>query len=378
MRLLQRKANMPAWTAVLATAFLLGHAYPLRSHAQSTTRYKPADLTALQNAFTKLAQDVRPSVVAIQTYRRSTGERHGRVRAPVSRGSGFIIDRDGYICTNRHVLEEANEFTVILDNGQRYDGTVIQIDPRSDLAVMKIDAEGLTPIRWGRLRDVQVNQWTFAIGNPFGLANRAGRMSVTYGAVSALGRDMTTQLVGRSLIQYYGNLIETTSAINPGNSGGPLFNLDGEVIGVVTAIETGSGAHEGVGFAIPIDANTLRIIDSLTRGEVVRYGFLGIEVTDVDAPRSRRVADSRVYRGALIAAIEPVDGPAARAGLLPGDVVIEYEGVPVENSDHLVRMVSFSPVNAEVSLTYLRKNVKRKSTVKLADRHDLLGFNVND
>jgi serine protease Do len=190
-----------------------------------------------------------------------------------------------------------------------------------------------------------VNQWAFAAGNPFGLANNSGRLSVTFGVVSALGRQLTRRLARDSELQYYGNLIETSAAINPGNSGGPLFNIEGEVIGVVTAIETSSGVNEGQGFAIPIDRHTRRILDTLKAGQPVHYGFLGVKVEDAGLRRdrggvfnpgrareeaerngSRIVASPRTYHGAAIVGITFAAGPAASAGLRAKDVIIEFDG----------------------------------------------------
>lgn len=183
---------------------------------------------------------------------------------------------------------------------------------------------------------------------------------------------MTRRLAGDSAVEYYGNLIETSAAINPGSSGGPLFNLDGEVIGVVTAIETGSGVNEGHGFAIPINENTRRILDTLKAGQVVRYGFLGVTVQDVDPPQSTLAVGSSIYRGAELHTISFGDGPAARAGLKARDIVIEFAGVPIENSDHLVRLVGFTPVGTEVPVVYLRGGIKRKMVVTLGDRSEML------
>jgi serine protease Do len=360
------------FAALLAVAVCGSPVRPLL--AEFPPQYQLADLKALQRAFVELAEDVRPSVAAIRTYRVRNPHDEGpkRVMLPYSQGSGFVIDSGGYIATNRHVVADSDIITVILHNGLKYEAELVQADPRSDLAVLKIDAEKLKPVELGDLKHVKINQWAFACGNPFGLANENGRTSVTFGVVSALGREMTQRLVGGSDIEYYGNLIETSAAINPGSSGGPLFNLDGEVIGVVTAIETSSGVSEGHGFAIPISKNTRRILDTLRRGELVRYGFLGVRVRDVDEPRSSLVVNSRVHRGAELDEISIPTGPAGAAGLKARDIVIEFDGVPVESSDHLVRLVGFTPVGSEVPVVYLRRGVKRETTVTLGDREAML------
>lgn len=341
------------------------------------SKYHMADLKALESAFVALADQVRPSVVAIRTYRtveRRRSERHQILR-PVSQGTGFVVAADGYIATNRHVLEDANVFTVILHNGEKLEAEVIQTDPRSDLAVIKVEARGLKPVRFGDLADVRPNQWAFACGNPFGLANEDGTSSVTFGVISALGREMTQRLApGDFQRHYYGNMIETSAAINPGGSGGPLFNIDGEMIGVVTAIETSSGVSEGAGFAIPIDKNTRRILDKLRAGEEIRYGFLGVTVENVPRPESSVVADSRVFRGAMVMTISLRDGPAAQAGLQSSDVIIEYDGMAIEDFDHLVRLVGFTPVGSRVPLTYVRNGVRRRTSVVLGDRLEMLSL----
>lgn len=342
--------------------------------AQLSQRLRKADLEALQTAFVHLAKDVRPSVVAIRTYVRHSGEWHGEgVRIPYSQGSGFVIGADGYVATNFHVIDGADDVTVITHTGRKLDATVQQFDVRTDLAVLRVDADDLTPVRFGDLSEVQINQWVFAYGNPFGLANDDGVSAITYGVVSALGREMTERLNANPRLQYYGNLIQTSAAINPGNSGGPLFDIDGRLIGVVTAIETGSGVSEGAGFAIPIDKNTRRVLELLRQGRRVRYGYMGVQINDVRQPSSQRVAVTRKGRGARIVGVE-TGGPAAKAGLRPEDIVISIDNEDIQDYDHLLRLVQYSPVGAKIRITYLRDGVKRRTIVTLADREQLLGL----
>ena len=344
------------------------------TRADHPAAYQMADLKALEKAFVKLAEEVRPSVVAIRTYITLRDEHPGgRVGTiPHSQGSGFVIDSNGYIATNYHVIEDASIIRVILHDGAKYDADVVQGDRRRDLAVLKIDAENLQAVHYGDITKVRVNQWTFAYGNPLGRANRDGNTSVTYGTVSALGRHMTRALVGGSQLEYYGDLIETSSTIQPGNSGGPLFDVDGNVIGVIAAIQIESGMAQGAGYAIPIDRHTRRILDTLKAGQVVRYGFIGVEIEDVRPPRSRRVVDSRPHRGAAITRISPPDGPAGKAGLLRGDIVIEIDGTRVMDSDHLVTLIQYKQVGSVVEVRYLRRQVKRKMRITLGDRNELL------
>lgn len=367
------QAQRPNVRRFLSLILLLGATLPLFGSiawAEPDVRYQLADLKALQNAFVSLAAKVQPSVVSIVTYKvRDVGSEISRAaRRRYSQGSGFIISEDGFVATNRHVIEGSDIISVILHNGLKFDAELIQSDPRSDLAVVRIDVDNLSAVRLGDAAEVHVNQWVFASGNPFGLGNVDGRTSVTYGVISAMGRKMTRRLVGDSEIEYYGNMLETSATINPGNSGGPLFDIDGKVIGVVTAIETESGVSEGHGFAIPMDRNVRRILDTLMSGELVRYGFLGVTVADGPEPRRGIVRDLRTRRGARLDMISLVDGPAAKAGLRRNDLVVEYDGHPVEDSDHLVRLVQYTPVGTSVLLVYVRKGVKRRTTVTVADR----------
>ena len=376
----RRKRRLPCryqwcWLVAIACALWL----PGPAFAQPTRRpIEVRDLRELERAFIELADRVRPSTVALRTFTlahyRVDGANGRDVRwhpIPLSHGSGAIVRRDGYILTSTHVVDGADQILAVLSNGREFEAEVVQADRRRDLAVVKIDASGMTPVRLGDLSRVHVGQWCFAVGNPFGLANADGQTAFTYGNVSDLGRDLNTELnAGTNLLEerrYYGNLIQTSAAINPGNSGGPLFNLAGEMIGVVTAIATSSGVTEGAGFAIPIDRTTRGIIDRLVDGEEIKYGYLGVVVEPL--PRSAGwAAGVEQGRGALVSRLSPADGPAARAHLQRGDIIVEFEGVPIESTDHLVRVVGATPVGTKAEVVYLRDGRRVTTTVSLAAR----------
>jgi serine protease Do len=241
-------------------------------------------------------------------------------------GSGFIISEDGYVVTNNHVVEDARQILVRLPDRQEYEATLVGTDPRSDLAVLKIAAQDLPVLSLAEDDDVRVGQWVLAIGSPFSLD-----FSVTAGIVSALGRSLPTE-TGDNYVPF----IQTDVAINPGNSGGPLFNLDGEVIGVNSQIFTRSGGSIGLSFAIP--ASVVRnVVAQLKENGVVERGWLGVSIQDVD----RNLADSFGLdrpRGALIAQVGS-DSPAEKAGLLSGDIIIEFDGEEIQTSADLPHVV---------------------------------------
>jgi len=360
-------------------AILAGLLAPIWVAAQPARRpVEIHDLRELEHAFTRLAEMARPSAVAISTYTlgplitsRDGQTSEGRVRQPRTNGTGAILTRDGLILTNTHVIEDADVIEVTLDDRRLFEAKLILADQRCDLAVVKIDATDLEPIRYADPDRLQVGQWCFAIGNPFGLAGLAGGEAFTYGIVSATGRDLSAELNDRDQspvdARYYGDMIQTSAAINPGNSGGPLFNIDGQMIGVVTAIRSNSGVSEGAGFAIPINARTRQIIDALSRGERVQYGYLGVEV-EPPTPAVLRAAGLTQRRGAVIKELSVPDGPAAQAELRPGDLIVEFNGVPIESTIHLVSVVQSAPVGQPAEVVYYRADQRRTTPVTLAAR----------
>ena len=307
-----------------------------------------ADLEAIEDAFVALASKVSPSVVAISTKYDSRRARPGGEGGPPMVGSGVVIDADGLILTNDHVIQAGDRIYATLHTGRRYRARLVARDERSDLSVIRIDAEDLTAVEFGDLSDVRVGQFALAMGNPFGSA-KDGQSSLSYGIVSALGKSLRELEEGDR--RYYGNLIQTTADINPGNSGGPLFNIQGQLIGINTAIETSSGVSEGLGYAIPISGRTRHIIDSLARGEAVEYGFLGVDIS-VDRAARRRVGLANPW-GVVVTEVFPRT-PAELAGLREDDLILKYDAEPVKNEDHLVRMVSATPVGECVPLLIYR------------------------
>ncbi|HEY3306259.1 MAG TPA: DegQ family serine endoprotease [Candidatus Binatia bacterium] len=250
-------------------------------------------------------------------------------RGPSSRqqslGSGFIIDRDGSIITNNHVVENAQKILVKLADGREFEAKTIGRDPRTDIAIIKIDAKGDLPVApLGDSDRLEVGEWVMAIGNPFGLDS-----TVTAGIVSAKGRH-----IGAGP---YDNFIQTDASINPGNSGGPLINLRGEVVGINTAIFSQGGGNIGIGFATPINSAKEIVPDLKSKGKVTR-GWLGVSIQNVTPDLANTLGLER-SRGALVAEVLK-DGPAERAGIKVGDVIVEFEGQEIKTSNDLPAIVA--------------------------------------
>ena len=252
-------------------------------------------------------------------------------------GTGFVVDKNGYIITNHHVIAKVDHIKVKLhgDDTTEYRARVVGIDPETDLAVIKIDPRNpLVPVNIGNSDAVQVGDWAVAIGSPFGL-----EASVTAGIVSALGRDIGGALQLQRFIQ-------TDAAINPGNSGGPLLNIRGEVIGVNTMIATQSGGYQGIGFALPINM-VARVYNDIIRTGRVTRGSIGIEWSKADdKPELFRALGTS--SGVLISKVQK-EGPADKAGLKADDIIIAMNGKSVKNGDDLVARVSETPVNSTIA-----------------------------
>lgn len=262
-----------------------------------------------------------------------------RERREQSLGSGVIVSANGYILTNNHVVEHASEIKVLMSDKREYSGKLIGTDPKTDVAVLKIEATGLPAVPWGDSDKLQVGEYAIAIGNPFGL-----NQTVTMGIISAVGRAN----VG---IADYEDFIQTDAAINPGNSGGALVNVKGELIGINTAIFSQSGGYMGIGFAIP--SNMVRaVMDSLIKsGKVVR-GWLGVSVQEITPELAKQFGLSST-KGVLVTEAE-AGSPAARGGLTRGDVITSFDGKAVTDSAHLRNQVAGTRVGKKVPVTLLR------------------------
>jgi serine protease Do len=238
-------------------------------------------------------------------------------------GSGFIISEDGYVLTNYHVIAKAEKVSVQLRDRREFEAEIVGTDQQSDLALLKVDASGLPSVKIGSSEALQVGEWVMAIGAPFGFEN-----TITKGIVSAKGRSLPNE--------NYVPFIQTDAAVNPGNSGGPLFNMDGEVVGVNSQIVSRSGGFNGLSFAVPIDM-AMNVVEQLKEhGEVTR-GWLGVMIQEVDRELAESF-DMERPRGALVAQVMS-DSPAEKAGFKPGDIVIEFNGRSIETSSKLPHIV---------------------------------------
>ncbi len=278
------------------------------------------------------------------------GQQPNTPRSRMGMGSGFIISEDGYIVTNNHVVEGATSVLVRLSDRREYDAEVVGTDPRSDLALLRVDARDLPTVELADGEELEVGEWVLAIGSPFGLD-----YSVTAGIVSAMGRSLPTENN-----ENYVPFIQTDVAINPGNSGGPLFNLDGKVVGVNSQIFTRSGGSIGLSFSIPVSV-VHNVVEQLMENGRVTRGWLGVTIQDVD----RNLAESfglERPRGALV--VQVGDGtPAADAGLKEGDVILSFDGKEIRSSGELPHVVGLIAPGTRVPVEVLRD--KKRRTLKV-------------
>lgn len=264
-------------------------------------------------------------------------------------GSGFVISEDGYVVTNNHVVAKADDISIILESGDQYDATVVGTDPKTDLAVLKFEPEGkLQTVKFGNSDKLRIGDWVIAIGNPFGLG-----YTVTAGIVSAKGRSLG--------LGVYDDFIQTDASLNPGNSGGPLFNLNGEVVGVNTAI---AARGQGIGFAIPINMAEF-VIEQLKEGGKVARGWLGVYVQKL-TPEIASSLNLEEDEGVLVSDVTP-GSPAEKAGITRGDVIVEFEGKKIEDVSDLTTLSGVTPPGTEVHMKLIHDGQAKEVTIKLAD-----------
>lgn len=270
-----------------------------------------------------------------------------------SLGSGVIVSADGYIVTNNHVVAKADEIKVLLSDRREFKGKVVGTDPKSDIAVIKIDGKDLPMLPWGDSEKLEVGEYVLAIGNPFGL-----NQTVTMGIVSAIGRAN----VG---ITDYEDFIQTDAAINPGNSGGALVNIRGELVGINTAIFSRSGGYMGIGFAVPSKMVSSVMGSLIKTGKVVR-GWLGVSIQPV-TPELAKQFGLKESRGALVNEIV-ADSPAVSAGIKGGDVILSFDGKPIDSPTMLRNVVAATPVGKTVKVELLRENKATSVDVKISEQ----------
>jgi serine protease Do len=327
-----------------------------------------ASAESLSQAFSAVAKTIGPAVVhlnVVQEVKRQSTQRFFGFGFPDEQqggsvpqrgaGSGVVVNPNGYILTNYHVVGKATSIEVKLADGRRLKGSVVGTDPQTDLAVVKIDATGLPTASLGDSDRIQQGDWVVAVGSPFGL-----EQTITAGIVSATGRRLTASP--------YDAFIQTDASINPGNSGGPLVNLRGEVVGINTLIFSETGGNQGIGFAIP--ANTARkIYEQLSSGshKVVR-GYFGVNVRDLEPALAESLGVPADTKGAVVADVASSDAPAARAGLRSGDIITAIDGAPVASALDLTNRVADVAPGSTVRVDYLRDGQAANTSVTVVER----------
>lgn len=338
---------------------------------------------ALEEAFIKVADEVGPAVVSISTvhtekvsprqqfgpfgddeffrqfFKDFFGEMPEREFQRRGLGSGFVIDADGYILTNQHVVEGADKIEITLADGRKFPAKVKGQDERSDLAVLKINAKDLHAVELGDSDNVRIGQWAIAVGNPFGIA---AKPTVTVGVVSALNRSLP-RTVHRE--RDYSDLIQTDAAINPGNSGGPLVDIEGRVIGINVAIITTTGGYQGIGFAIPVNI-AKRVLGDLIQGRKVLYGWLGVNVQELDEDLAKQFGLSEA-KGILVAKVLP-GSPAEKGKMKEGDIIKTFDGKNIDNVRELLKLVGRAPIGKKVKVGILRDKKEMTLEIEIAQR----------
>jgi len=342
-------------------------ALPLNGFTELVATYGPAVVNVSVTGSQKVSQrmqgmpdfgDMDPDDPFFQFFKRfqqpGPKGRHGGGAMPMrGQGSGFIVSPDGYIITNAHVVDHADDVSIRLTDRREYRAKVIGIDKTTDIAVLKIDAKNLPVVKVGDSRNAKVGEWVVAIGSPFGFEN-----SVTAGIVSAKSR---------SLPDSPAPFLQTDVAVNPGNSGGPLFNLAGDVIGVNSQIYSRSGGYQGVSFAIPIEV-AMKVKDQLVKHGHVTRGRLGVVIQEVNATLAGSFGLDRP-RGALVASVDD-SGAAAKAGVQAGDIILKYNGNAIEHSNDLPLLVADTAPGEKATMEVWRKGAQKSLTVAVGNAQD--------
>ncbi len=358
--------------AGIVSSYIFGRIADQSQHTIIAPPGVPSQIIETSKAFSEIAKSVSPVVVNISTTRVVRREAPSffddpffrffdlpheffvppRKREVQSLGSGVIVSDDGYIITNNHVIERAEEIKVTLYDKRSFKGKVVGSDPKSDIAVIKIDAGNLPAATWADSDNLQVGEFVLAIGNPFGLNH-----TVTMGIISAVGRVS----VG---IADYEDFIQTDAAINPGNSGGPLVNIKGEIIGINTAIFSKTGGYQGIGFAVPSNLARSVMEDLIKYGKKTR-GWLGVSIQSL-TPELAEKFGIEDADGALVGDV--VKGsPAEKAGIMRGDIVLEYNGKKVKSADSLRNAVAQTKAGAQVNIKILRKGKEYNIAVTITE-----------
>ncbi len=356
----------PDWAGSLLNG---GHQVRLGASTVAIQEVPASTAPAMQGSFRQAAKVAMPTVVNIFTskgakqahnpmlddpvFRKFFGERPDPDEKQMSLGSGVVVSTQGYILTNNHVVEAADEIEVAFADGRKASATVVGADPETDLAVLKVDIKNLTAITLGHIEQAQVGDVVLAIGNPFGVGQ-----TVTMGIISALGRNHLN-------INTFENFIQTDAAINPGNSGGALIDTKGNLLGINTAIYSRSGGSLGIGFAIPV-STVKTVLDSiLSSGSVVR-GWIGVEPQEITPELAESFGLSQ-KTGAIIAGVLK-GGPADRAGIRPGDIMVAVDGKPIADTTEMLNLIAQLPPGKTSKITVQRKQQQSVIDVQVGKR----------
>lgn len=320
--------------------------------------------------FLKASRKAVPAVVHItNTYRSQNNSTWSRLlgrerRSRRSTGSGVIISPDGYVVTNYHVVENAEELSVRLDDNRRLDAKIIGTDPDTDLALIKINTNNLPYVKFGNSKKTEIGQWVLAIGNPFDLNN-----TVTAGIISAKARSINMAQRSRDGLNYsIESFLQTDAVVNRGNSGGALVNLEGELIGINTAIATNTGSFSGYSFAVP-SALVQKVANDLLEFGEVRRGLMGVQITDADGTLTEELT------GVLLSGVSP-GGAAAQAGLKSEDVIVKIDGETIHTTSELQEMVALKRPGDDVKVTFKRNGKENNLILTLMEREKMIAENV--